>query len=154
LSLDQADQVGSQWREGHVDYTPGNWLPITPQMLNPTPAIVGDVRFRKALLYALDRQSIADSLTHGRESVANSFMNPGQAQYRDLEARLVTYEYDPRKATAMLEGLGYTKGGDGAYHDGAGQPLSFELRAWTGTSFPYRAVVADQWRGLGIDVQE
>src|SRR5207249_2571990 len=58
------------------------------------------------------------------------------------------------KAATMIEGLGYAKGADGVYQDRSGQRLSVELRAWTGTSFPYRAVVADQWRELGIGVEE
>jgi ABC-type transport system substrate-binding protein len=54
----------------------------------------------------------------------------------------------------MLEGLGYARGPDGVYQDRSGQRLTFQLRAWAGTAFAYRAVVADQWRTVGLGVEE
>ncbi len=154
MSLDQSVEVANQWRDGRIEYTLGNWLPIHPQLLNPNPPIVGNVTFRKALMHAMDRQSMSDTLRYGREPVAHSFMNPGQAQYRQIEEGIIKYDYDPRKAASMIEGLGYSRGPDGIYRDGAGQRLAVELRAWTGTGMPFRAVVAEQWRQVGVDVQE
>jgi peptide/nickel transport system substrate-binding protein len=125
-----------------------------PQLLTPSPSVVGNAEFRKAMMYALDRQGIAESLSNGWGQKADSFMNPNQPQYREIEARIIKYEYDPRKAATMLEGLGYAKGPDGIYRDGTGQQLAVELRSLAGSQLPYRSAVADQWRTLGVAVEE
>jgi peptide/nickel transport system substrate-binding protein len=154
LSIDQAIEIANQWRDGHVERTPYDWVPMHPQLLTPSPSVVGNAEFRKAMMYALDRQGIAESLSNGWGQKADSFMNPNQPQYREIEARIIKYEYDPRKAATMLEGLGYAKGPDGIYRDGTGQQLAVELRSLAGSQLPYRSAVADQWRTLGVAVEE
>ena len=52
-------------RGGRVDLGPNYWVVIHPQLLNPTPAIVASLDFRRALLYALDRQQMVDTLQAG-----------------------------------------------------------------------------------------
>lgn len=65
MSLDLAVQGEQQWREGRVEYGPGGWVTIYPQFINPQPPIVADVRFRRALLHAIDRQELVDNLMFG-----------------------------------------------------------------------------------------
>jgi peptide/nickel transport system substrate-binding protein len=78
-------------------------------------------------------------------------MFPNQPAYRDIEARLPRYDYDPRRTAQLVEGLGYTKGPDGFYRDAAGQPLSVELRSST-TDINQKAIfaIADSWNRLGV----
>lgn len=45
----------------------------------------------------------------------------------ETEAELTDYSYDLDKATALLEGLGFTKGADGWWRDGDGEVLEYEL---------------------------
>ena len=60
ITLDQALQTKEQWTAGQPVMAPSSWVVIFPQFINPTPAAVGDVRFRRALMHALDRQQIVD----------------------------------------------------------------------------------------------
>jgi peptide/nickel transport system substrate-binding protein len=154
MSVEHALEVANQWRGGRVERTPYDWVPMHPQLLTPNPPIVGNIVFRKAMMHALDRESMVETLTYGWASRADSFMNPNQPQYRQIEDRIIRYDYDARKAATMIEGLGYSKGADGSYQDGAGQRLTVELRSLAGSQAPYRTVVADQWRSLGIGVDE
>src|SRR5687767_13236575 len=57
VALDQAMQSREQWREGRAETYPGSWFGIHPQLLNSSPAVVGNVQFRQALLHAIDRQA-------------------------------------------------------------------------------------------------
>src|SRR5206468_1190126 len=77
------------------------------------PAVVTDLRFRRALLHAIDRQEMADTLQGGLAPVANTFMAPNQPDYAGIEPRVMKYDYDPRKAAQMIEELGYRRGSDG-----------------------------------------
>jgi len=152
ISLEQAGQVRDLWREGKFENAIKSWLVIYPQFVDPNPTVVTDVRFRRALLHAIDRQQIVDTLQFGLVPVAHSILSPGQAQYRELEERnVVRYEYDPRRAEQLVQGIGYTRGSDGTFRDPAGQRLSLEFRTIT-TDINQKTMlaVADYWQKVGI----
>jgi len=67
----------------------------------------------------------------------------------------VRYDYDPRRATQLIEGLGYVKGGDGAFRDPAGQPLSFEVRTSGGDDTHEVATIAvsDAYKRFGLGTE-
>jgi peptide/nickel transport system substrate-binding protein len=68
----------------------------------------------------------------------------------------VKYAYDPRQAVQLIEGLGYKRGGDGSFGDASGGKLSVELRTSADNTARVRALsaVADDWRQVGVGVQE
>lgn len=162
LSIEQGLQVRDQWRDGRVEMGPGGWVVMYGQLLDPNPPIVANLQFRRAMLHAIDRQQMADTLQHGATPVAHSFLGPNQPQYREIEAGLIRYEYDPRKAVQMIEGLGYTRGVDGFFRpdssgrDAANQKLSVELRTTTLNELQLSSVlaVADYWQRIGITVDQ
>jgi peptide/nickel transport system substrate-binding protein len=87
--------------------------------------------------------------------VAHSIMDPGQPQYRNVEARLPHYDYDPRRAASIFQELGYTRGADGMLRDGAGQKLAIEIRcAPTDINLKSMTAVADYWQQAGVDVTQ
>jgi peptide/nickel transport system substrate-binding protein len=155
VSLEEALQVRENWREGSVAIAPSSWIVIYPQFVNPAPAIVGDVRFRRALLHAMDRQQLVDALQGGASAVAHSFLAHEEPEYRDVEASITRYDYDPRRATQLLEELGYARAADGALRDGAQQRLAIEIRAITGIEINQKAMfsVADYWQQVGVGVE-
>ena len=126
-----------------------------PQFVDPEPAIVGDVRFRRALAYAMDRQQMVDTLLAGQSQVAHSFLSPDWPGYEDVEPAIVRYDYDPRRAMQMIEALGYARGTDGLLRDRAAQPLSLELRVAGGDDLNGKATLAitDSWQRVGVDAK-
>lgn len=155
LSIDEAIPARDQWRDGKMDITLKSWILMHPQLLNPRPAAIAEVRFRQALLHAIDRQEMADSLQAGLVSVAHSFLNPHSPIHQQVEGSIVRYDYDPRRAMQMIEGLGYQRGADGFYRDGAGQTLSVEIMA--GATIPINVktmlAVADYWQRVGVGAE-
>src|SRR5581483_8249340 len=72
-------------------------------------------------------------------------------QYREIEAALPRYEFEPRRAGELLQELGYTKGSNGMYRDGAGQSLEVDVRSGPAeTEAKTAATVADSWQRLGV----
>jgi peptide/nickel transport system substrate-binding protein len=155
VSLEQAVNLRDQWRTGQVDIALDAWIAVFPQMLNPTPAVMADVRFRRALLHATDRQEMADTIQYGQVPVAHSVINPSEPNYPAVEPGIVRYDYDVRRAGELLEGLGFSRGGDGAFRDASGQPLAVEMRT-TGSDVQMRSVLAvsDYWQRLGVRVDQ
>jgi ABC-type transport system substrate-binding protein len=67
---------------------------------------------------------------------------------------MVRYDYDPRRATELLQGIGVTAGADGALRDSDGRELSLEIRTTPGDLFVKTTeAVADQWRQRGLRTQ-
>jgi peptide/nickel transport system substrate-binding protein len=154
FSIEQALEVRDQWQNGDVRVTPRSWIVIHPQFINPSPPVVADVRFRKALMHATDRQQLMDTLQGGLTGVAHVYLNPSEPEYKDVENSVVRYEYDQRRAAQMIQDLGYSKGTDGLYRDETGQRLAVEMRTY-GVKVSDRAtvVIADEWTRFGISTE-
>ncbi len=156
LSHDQGNEVKEQWTAGRVEADASSWMAAFPKLLDPRPEVIRDVRFRRAMLHAIDRQTLADTLLPGMSGVAHSFVGPDQPWYNEIQPQVVKYDYDVRQARQLIEGLGYTMGGDGFFHDATGQQLRVEARTNDGFDFHFKTLypVADYWQraGVGVDV--
>lgn len=64
-----------------------------------------DIRVRQAVMYAIDRQAIIDSLYGGAATIANC----GYVAKQLLPEGLNSYKYDPAKAKALLAEAGWDK---------------------------------------------
>jgi peptide/nickel transport system substrate-binding protein len=144
--------VKEQWRDGQVHMDPAGWVVAYPQFIDPQPRIVLNAQFRRALLHAVDRQQLVDTLMQGQLPVAHSVLTPGTPEYEATEAHIVRYEYDPRQAGRMLEELGYTRGGDGTLRDTSGQPLQMEVRSYAQRDIHHKTLfpLVDFWKQIGI----
>jgi peptide/nickel transport system substrate-binding protein len=154
LSLEQGMQIGGQWREGKMEVGLFNWVVAYPQFIDPSPRILLDVRMRKALMHALDRQEMADVLQGGLTPVGHSIINTRLPQFQSLDSQVVRYEYDPRRAIQIIEGLGYTRGSDGMFRDRANEPLRVEIRTTGEQEIQTKSVlsIADYWQKAGVGV--
>lgn len=68
---------------------------------------VNNVLVRRAISHAIDRNAIVQSLVGGNSTVVNSACHPAQF---GCEQDVVVYEYDPKKARALLAEAGYPNG--------------------------------------------
>jgi peptide/nickel transport system substrate-binding protein len=150
--MDQALTVKEQWQNGQVVMDPSGWVVAYPQSIDPQPRVVGNVQFRRALLYAVDRQQLADTLMAGLLPVADSVFSPGTQESEATKGSVVHYPYDAGLAGRMLAELGYTKGADGMLRDASGQPLQMEVRAYAQRDIHQKTLfpLVDFWRQIGI----
>jgi len=151
VALDQAVEARDQWKDGKPETYPGTWMGIHPQLLNPSPVIVGNVQFRQALLHAIDRQAMVDTILYGMSSVPHAWLTPTEAEYWDIHGRVPRYDYDPRKAEQLITDLGYAKR-DGFFVETDGQRLTVELRTTGDNASHIKAIypVADYWQRVGV----
>jgi peptide/nickel transport system substrate-binding protein len=155
-SFEQGMHLKETWRDGQVILRPGGWIVITPQLLTPNPAVVGNVEFRRALLHAVDRQELVDSLMAGQSSVGHAFMSPGEAEYRTVESAIVRYDYDPQRVRRMLDGLGLTRGADGMLDTVPGQRLVVEISTTVQNDMHLKSMpaTAEYWKQVGVAVDQ
>jgi len=154
LSLEQAIEVRDRWTDGKVHTAPANLRRLSPQLMTPNPAVIGDVQFRRALLYAVDRQEIIDTLEGGLTSVPLSFLPPNRPEFREVEANIPRYDFDPRRAMQLIEELGYSRAGDGSFRERSGGPLRVEIRTTAGDDNQTKIMfaVGDFWERVGVGV--
>lgn len=154
MSLEQAVQIRDQWPTGRLEVGTVNWLVAYPQFIDPHPEVLLDVRFRKGLAYAMNRQEMADTLQASFAPVAHAYFDTSQPQYRELDPLVVKYEFDPRKAIELIESTSLVRGADGSFRDPTGQRLSVEIRV-TGTqelATKAQLATADYWQRVGVAV--
>ena len=151
VTHEQTVEVGRQWKDGHFVLRPSNTIKLWPQFIDPALPLILNVQFRKALMHAIDRQQMVDALLSGESQVAHSEMLAGEEYLPEAEALIVKYDYDPRKAIQLIEGLGYQRGADGMFADGRGERLTPQVQATDEDQNvkPMLAVV-DYWRQAGV----
>ena len=134
-----------------------NWY--SPNHLLP---IFQDVAVRQALLYALDRQLIADEIYLGFAEQANGTQPVLSPAYAPEEINTI-YNYDPDRARQLLEEAGWTDtDGDGVREkdlNGDGQisedeVLTFEFIYTEGVAIYEQMVpyMQQAWAEIGVDM--
>jgi peptide/nickel transport system substrate-binding protein len=123
---------------------PGGWH-ITFDLTNP---MFSDVRVRKAMNHAVDRQAVVNSVYRGQAEPSYSVASPLSWVFNANAAR---YEYDVKKAKALLDEAGWMVGSDGVrVKDGK----RFEFKAITYTQVQDMALATQPFlKAVGIDAQ-
>ncbi len=154
LSPEQAIMVRDQWRDGKVDAGLQNTTSLYPQFINTQPQILTDVRFRRALLHATNRQQMVDTFLAGLVPIAHSIVSPDEPVFKEIESSIVRYEFDPRRSIEILDGMGLSRGPDNRYRDGTGQPISVEVRTRKhDLREKIQQVLVDEWGRVGVTAE-
>jgi peptide/nickel transport system substrate-binding protein len=108
---DQADQAG---KVPHLQVVSGETMRIVFMQLNstdntPTPALK-DIRVRKAIAHAIDRESIVKNIVGAGSRVLHTQCFPSQFGCTDEGA--TRYKYDPAQAKKLLAEAGFPNGLD------------------------------------------
>ncbi|MBO8142217.1 MAG: ABC transporter substrate-binding protein [Firmicutes bacterium] len=109
-----------------------------------------DKRVKQALLMAIDREAIIESVLRGFGTPATGPISPALEAYYHPDVR--TYPYDPDAARQLLAEAGWQPGPDGILYKN-GQPLKFVLDvARTKDLEPISALLQQYWRDIGVQV--
>jgi peptide/nickel transport system substrate-binding protein len=155
IDVEWGQELGDRWRDGKVGTTLASMIQIFVQHINPNPNILSNVEFKRAMVHALNRQAMVDTLQFGLTSIGHTFVAPNQPEYAAIESAVVKYDYNPQRALQMLQEIGYTRGGDGVLRDRTGQQLALQIRTSLGDVSQEKAMYAsaDDWQRLGIEVE-
>lgn len=151
LPLDQA--LAFEKRHGErfkIAYKPGLIYEHIDLMLdNP---VLADIRVRRALIHAIDRQAIDRQLFGGKQPVAHSNVNPLDWVH---DAATPTYAYDPNRTAALLDEAGWARGPGGIRQNAKGERLTLEFMTTAGnrTRELVQQALQAQWRQAGFDIR-
>lgn len=115
--------------------------------------VATDVRVRRALAHALDKQPIFETITNGRGVMSDTYTSPREEIYPLVDREVAKYPYDPRRAQQLLEEAGFVRGSDSKWTTPRGTP--FDLPVWYtvgAAAFQQEnAIVVAQLNQLGIN---
>lgn len=109
-----------------------------------------DVRVRRALAYATDRDQLITHVTHGVNLPANTDQPTFSWAHTDDVRK---YPYNPRLAEQLLEQAGWRRRADGLRYR-AGEPLRLVMVGFSGSTTTTEAEqwIRNQWREIGVDL--
>jgi peptide/nickel transport system substrate-binding protein len=119
--------------------------------LNRDNPILADLKVRRALLMALDRQTLVNKLFEGMQPVAATWVNPLDANYdKDIKPM----PFDPAGAKKLLAEAGWTPGSDGICRNAKGDRLALEIGTTAGNRIREltEQVLQSQWKAACIEV--
>lgn len=159
LELGEAMVVKREWeragKQPVIIPQPESWRHVFVQFRDPRPREVLDVRVRRGLLHAIDREAISAALTEGLGPVSHSPVPPSDPKWEWVRDAVVQYPYDPRRALQLLAEAGWRRSGDGPLTDAAGERVTLPLWAVTGQETTrVIAIIADHWKELGAQVEQ
>jgi peptide/nickel transport system substrate-binding protein len=133
-----------------VHRTPGNAYEHVTLNERQFPAFA-DVRIRRALILALDRELFTKTILDGLAPVAHGPIQPVSWAYTD---RITRYPYDPARARTLLDEAGWRAGPNGI-RQRDGRPLAFTLITQAGYAIRENIAQAieHQLRDVGVDVR-
>jgi peptide/nickel transport system substrate-binding protein len=115
----------------------------------PHPAL-SDVQVREALVNAIDRQEIVDTLLHGRTEVAVNELGTTPFFNEDLEVR----PYDPERAAQLLDEAGWEVGADGIREkDGHRLTLKHVTTAGNALREQMQVIVQQDLLDVGVEME-
>ncbi|HEY3117530.1 MAG TPA: ABC transporter substrate-binding protein, partial [Chloroflexota bacterium] len=134
-----------QWRSAHFQNRPDF---VSPKELQ-------DLRVRKAIAHAVDRQGINEVLYNGHYPLADTIFSPTSDLGRAAEAAVTKYPFDLRQSAQLIGEAGFIKGSDGYYTSPARARFSPQVRVNAGTDNEAEmSALAAGWRQAGYDFQE
>jgi peptide/nickel transport system substrate-binding protein len=101
IRIDLVDDLADSPR---VELAAGPGPTLTYLMMNGRDPALGDVRVRRAIAHAIDRERVVHAKLGGRAALATGLLAPGQWAYR---ADVVRYHPDPARARALLDEAGF-----------------------------------------------
>lgn len=150
LSIDQMLEIERRNHQMGTHYTESlRWERIDFNLDNEW---LKDKRFRQALAYAIDRESMYNAMFKGRQPVAHSWIAPKHPAYN---SNVKKYAYDPARAKALLAEAGFVPGPDGVLRDRTGKRVEiiFMTTAGNAAREQVQQVVKEQLKGVGIEIK-
>ena len=109
-------------------------------MFNTSFEPLHDVRVRKALQMAVDRQLILDQIYNGQGKVLNCFVPEGVLSHNDAAPEI---PFDPEQAKALLAEAGLEDGFD----------MEVAIMADSSTSQNISTILQQFWKNIGVNVE-
>lgn len=126
---------------------------LRPEYVNPRSLL--DLRVRRAIAHAHDRQAIVDGLFGGEVPVSDQALPRSVPYFDALDREVTKYPYDLRRTEELLGEVGIRKLADGAHVTPSGERFGFESWVLAGSQNEKQgSIMGDSWRRAGFEIKE
>ncbi len=155
LTFEDGTIAQERWEgagEGKVYFTP---VSLQRLLVKPENPLFRDSRVRKAMLLSIDREEINSTLFKGQAQIAHSLLHPSEPGYRAADPVITKFPFDPRRALALFQEAGWSRGSDGVLANDAGErfEVTYRVSASEREHQRIQAAVANYWADVGIRTQ-
>jgi peptide/nickel transport system substrate-binding protein len=152
ISFDGAMILRDQWEKagkGKVHISPASWTWLN---LSRDNVLFSDVKVRRALLHAIDRDAMVQNLFRGEKVVSDMPLSRVRKIYKKALGSVTLYKYDSERAKKLLAEAGWKPGSDGILTNAKGDRMEFEFRttAERRDHEQAEAIIADYWKKIGV----
>lgn len=120
-------------------------------ILNSKKPITGELKVREAFQYAIDKNSIADEILNGSESVADTLL-ASTVPYSDLNLKV--RKFDPDQANKLLDEAGWKLGKDNyRYKDGNKLELSLYYNSNNAQEKTISEFIQNDLKNIGVSLK-
>lgn len=118
--------------------------------LNLDNPILADLKVRKALMHAMDRQKLVEALFEGKQKVTHTHVHPRDVYFSDA---VTHYDYNLSKAGKLLDDAGW-KIGSGGFREKDGKRLSLTIVTTAGnkTRELVEVFIQQQFKNVGVEL--
>ncbi len=118
--------------------------------LNMNNPILKDIRVRRALVHAIDRDKLVQALFQGMQKKALHNIHPLDPYYTDDVRQ---YRFDPKRAAKLLDQAGWKMGEDGIRQkDGKKLSLNLMTTAGNKTRELVQVFLQNEWKRVAVDI--
>lgn len=160
ITWQQGLELKREWaptNAGTLLRTAGAWRSIGAQLrpdVASTRAVL-DLRVRKALAHAVDRQALDEGLWASEGIMTETFIAPTVEYFPLIDGAIAKYPFDPRASERLMNEAGFARGPDGFYTAPTEGRFTPELKSLAGgDNETERTIVAHGWRQVGFDIHE
>jgi peptide/nickel transport system substrate-binding protein len=160
IRVEQGLVLEQEWNARHagtVQYRPTlpRFIQVQHRAEYANPQAVRDVRVRRALASAMDKQLINQTLFGGKGITSDSLIYPTLDYYLQVEKAVAKYPYDVRRAEQLMQDAGFARDAEGFWTSSSESRLNFEVRnIQSAQNDAERSIIADNWRRAGFEVTE
>jgi peptide/nickel transport system substrate-binding protein len=135
-----------------VDFKPSlTYEHIDLNLENP---FLKDVKVRKALVYAINREELVQALFEGKQTMALHNMAPIDPWFTADAKKIVLYPYSKKSANSLLDQAGWKMNEKDGYRYKDNKKLSLQFSTTAGNKVreTVQTFLQAQWKAVGVEV--
>ena len=151
LSYDQAESISKKYGDKIEMHSKGGLI-FEHIDFNLNDKRLKDLRLRKAMIHAIDREKIVKTFFAGAQNVSHTWLHP---KHYGFNGAVSKYPYDVALSKKLLKEAGYTMGESGFLVDKALKPLRFTLMSTSGNRLreQIEVIIQSYLKAVGIELE-
>ncbi len=159
ISAAAADTLAQEWattKGGTILSAPSNWRGIYAQFRPDlaSPRAILDARVRKAIAYAIDRDTITSAIYGGHAIVTDTPIWTESGWGDVVDNSIPSYPLDVRTSETLMSQAGFSKGADGFYGGPEGKISPELVTSESPDAVRELLAMASELQGASFDIQQ